>query len=56
MASIIHHTYYCMKAGARSAPAMTRVNTARIPSFHCFCYKVFYYSNFKDFNTIAPAC
>lgn len=24
--------------------------------FTCFCYKVFYFSNFKDFNTIAPAC
>lgn len=24
--------------------------------FHCFCYKLYYLSNFKDFNTIAPAC
>ena len=24
--------------------------------FHCFCHKAFYISNFKDFNTIAPAC
>lgn len=24
--------------------------------FHCFCNKAYYISNFKDFNTIAPAC
>lgn len=24
--------------------------------FHCFCYKLYYFSNFKDFNTVAPAC
>jgi len=23
--------------------------------FHCFCYKLYYLSNFKDFNTITPA-
>lgn len=22
--------------------------------FHCFCYKLYYLSSFKDFNTIAP--
>jgi hypothetical protein len=27
-----------------------------ISTFHCFCYKAFYVSNFKDFNTSAPAC
>jgi hypothetical protein len=24
--------------------------------FHCFCSRAFYVSNFKDFNTQAPAC
>ncbi len=24
--------------------------------FHCFCNKAYYVSNFKDFNTLAPAC
>ncbi len=23
--------------------------------FHCFCYKLYFYSAFKDFHTIAPA-
>lgn len=23
--------------------------------FHCFCYKLYFLSSFKDFNTIAPA-
>jgi len=22
--------------------------------FHCFCHKLYYLSNFKDFNTLAP--
>lgn len=24
--------------------------------FYCFCYKVYFLSNFKDFNTLSPAC
>ena len=23
--------------------------------FHCFCSKLYYFSNYKDFNTQAPA-
>jgi hypothetical protein len=30
--------------------------SADIPVFHCFCHEAFYISNFKDFNTQAPAC
>lgn len=24
--------------------------------FHCFCYKLYFLSSFKDFHTMAPAC
>jgi hypothetical protein len=36
--------------------AVDIVYAAGIPSFRCFCNKVFYVSTFKDFNTVAPAC
>ncbi len=35
---------------------MLHVMTCPAYAFHCFCYKLYYVSNFKDFNTIAPAC
>lgn len=45
---IAKHTAY---QSARIAAPATRSS-----HFHCFCHKAYYISNFKDFNTQAPAC
>jgi hypothetical protein len=30
--------------------------TCSFTEFYPFCPKLYYFSNFKDFNTLAPAC
>jgi hypothetical protein len=52
-------TVYQLTTGIRNRAAAAteqRLYIADISSFHCFCDKAFYISNFKDFNTGAPAC
>ncbi len=48
---IIRHSFTRSGIDARVA-----VGSVYPDHFHCFCYKVFYFSTFKDFNTVAPAC
>jgi len=49
-----HMAKYDAGSGARTAAVALR--TIAASHFHCFCHKAFYISNFKDFNTSAPAC
>lgn len=44
------------KATLHSGESNVVVHELHPRHFHCFCYKLYYLSNFKDFNTIAPAC
>lgn len=48
-----------MKQYSCPIPAGDVMDALHVPAqvhFVCFCYKVYFVSNFKDFNTAAPAC
>jgi hypothetical protein len=44
----IHSTYTVLD--------MRDCYTCSFTEFYPFCPKLYYFSNFKDFNTLAPAC
>jgi hypothetical protein len=46
---------YSKRGGYVVVPDTTDVYTWSFPMFNAFCEKLYYLSNYKDFNTFTPA-